>query len=679
VPGLPSFTSDSGPTSPEWVRLQIEDALRPENFFLAPPAELIPEHRSREEMLWEVFHGQLLDGRRTRARRTFESWNLFWADLSGRSGEPILAVLLDAPDEKLHITRGLLCHVWEPYDAGANVIETRGEQRWLRELVGSVDLAPPSPERVQEEMVRLLFRAVVGTSRLPLTSVEAPLPGFSLGSFAYVYRPGVGDHHSRRHVSELIRDIPVGPARDGTTSEFHPEIVRLERVKLLEFVLRASRSSEVADVARRIAEGWQEIGLDARGIQQLLREVYNEVALSPYTDFVENTLRFVRATVDQKRWSDTEQCDFLGWLLRQTGRHLTAYDLITFHHHGANYPDALLLDAVMKECLRLIERNPEAWRPDDRDDEAAARRKRLNRRGLRQAWLLRRFYEGLPVPASPTSPGENIRVLPPPHERVPDEQLYLPHRRPKRLFDGDPMPRHLGPNGLRVLRQSVEDLRDPAELRELGTALFLDRPLGVGKHPLEPDQTPLLSYVAFSRSVAEKRLAQLAGDGEVGVPAATVEAFRTAFRQLPPTGVPVPLWRAGPIPVVALQDAYKAADDFVLLQTTAATLRDFLELYDWTPLRDLANLGFLFARGPALLLGGVCESGEPLLRAYDARHRLRLELRVCLEQGYAARNGVELPLAGFQALRIWEEEGATGIDVCGRDVTIRPRIGEGTQ
>ena len=49
------------------------------------------------------------------------------------------------------------------------------------------------------------------------------------------------------------------------------------------------------------------------------------------------------------------------------------------------------------------------------------------------------------------------------------------------------------------------------ELRELGTALYLDRPLGVYKEPAEVDRTPLLSYEAFSLTIAEARLRNLCG------------------------------------------------------------------------------------------------------------------------------------------------------------------------
>src|SRR5205807_4833589 len=104
-----------------------------------------------------------------------------------------------------YVTRGLLCYVWEPFDAGGNVIETRQAQRWLRELVGSVDFTSLAPEELREEIVRLMLLAVVGTSRLPLTSVEAPLPGFSLGRLAYLYRTSATGGGPLRHAHELIR------------------------------------------------------------------------------------------------------------------------------------------------------------------------------------------------------------------------------------------------------------------------------------------------------------------------------------------------------------------------------------------------------------------------------------------------------------------------------------------
>src|SRR5262249_22729605 len=155
-----------------------------------------------------------------------------------------------------------------------------------------------------------------------------------------------------------------------------------------------------------------------------------------YTDFVDKTLAFLRELVRTSDISLEQYVDFLGWLLRQIGRHLTAYDLVKFHHRGANYPDALLLDAVLKEYFHLIELEPGLFE----SGEAS----RVRRRALRQGCLLRVHYEGLPVPDHPSSPGENARVLPPPYdERIPDEQFVDPSQRTRKLYDADPLTAHL--------------------------------------------------------------------------------------------------------------------------------------------------------------------------------------------------------------------------------------------
>src|SRR5262249_54365310 len=160
-----------------------------------------------------------------------------------------------------------------------------------------------------------------------------------------------------------------------------------------------------------------ELGDLVEQLPPLLRSVFNDVSLSPWTDFAEKAVGFLSLLVEGGQIAVTEQVDVLGSLLRQLGRHLTAYDLITFHYRGANYPDALLLDLLLKEYLRLVERHPELLAPGAGDPG------RLRRRALRQGWLLRRYYEGRAVPDAPTSPGENARVLPLPHYRVPEEQL----------------------------------------------------------------------------------------------------------------------------------------------------------------------------------------------------------------------------------------------------------------
>src|SRR5262249_31447488 len=161
------------------VREVISGVMSPGHFFSAQPFALEWEMAVPESGPWEVYQGRLLDRAHTRQVRTFESWNVY-AVAAGRSDEALLSVKWDAAVGEIHVTRGLECYVWEGYHAGDNVYLSREVQKWVRELVGSLQLARfPDPDRLHEEIAGLIFRAVVGNSRLPLTSVESPLPGFS--------------------------------------------------------------------------------------------------------------------------------------------------------------------------------------------------------------------------------------------------------------------------------------------------------------------------------------------------------------------------------------------------------------------------------------------------------------------------------------------------------------------
>src|SRR5262249_13872935 len=152
---------------------------------------------------------------------------------------------------------------------------------------------------------------------------------------------------------------------------------------LLETCLHAA---EVAPVAAHFASRWSALGRTVSDLVRLLQALFNEVSLSPWTDIAGRVLAFLRAWHGQGVLNEGEVIDFLSHLLRQTGRHLTAYDLVTFHHRGANYPDALLLDAALKAYLAWVNVCPAAFTTADGA--------RLRRRALRQGWLLRRRYEG---------------------------------------------------------------------------------------------------------------------------------------------------------------------------------------------------------------------------------------------------------------------------------------------
>jgi hypothetical protein len=622
------------------VRALLEDAVASTHFYTANGARLQCEHVAAQEVPWEIFHGQLLDRAFTQQQQTFEAWNIYRIDDGQRSGEPLLSLKLDA-EGGIHVTRAILCHAWEGYDAGNNVFLSRETTKWVRELVGAIDSRDfKNEDDLRDEVICRLFLAVVGVSRLPLISVEAPLPDFTLGRLAYCYRPDAGAAAPcLRTPQELIERA------------LSNEISAAEQPRLVEAVLRSIQPEDVPAVAGLLAARWQQLGRGAEDFLALCRRMFDEVALSPYTGFVDCTLNLLQCLTELRFLSVDQEIDFLGYLLRHVARHLTAYDLITFHHQGANYPDALLLDAVLKRLLERMEQSPALFL-DDATDPAAQARKRVRRRALRQAWLLRRFYEGLAVPDAPTSPGENQRILPPPHVRVPEEQILHPDKRTRRLFVVDSL--QLGPRASAILEISLRELTQPPELRELGLATFLDRPLGVLKAPTEPDQTLLFSSVAFSWRIASKRLEFLA---KLGV---DVQEAKAALARLQVPGVELPLLRGRQQPgKVSLDDARKAAPDFVFLHTSRKSVAEFRAQFDLGP--------FDFLDGRVLIMRGDEES---TIAIYDAEHRKRLGVQVNAAAGYASRAGVEFPRAGLTAIRAWDETGKEIRNAAGVALTV---------
>src|SRR5438552_2359829 len=315
-------TTGKSPTSLtlDDVRRIVSRVLSPAHFFIAGPAILEWEHRDAEELYWEVFNGQLLDGSQTRQRVTFEAWNVLRIDAAGRSAEPIIAVKLDAAAGILHVTRSVLRYAWEAYADAGNVIQSRETVKWVRELVGSVRLAEfANQETLRAELTGLLFQAVVGVSRLPLTSVEAPLPGFTLGELGYF---------SKAAPESLgAEPAPMRSPEQLVLCGLRPELPWLEKSKLLELFLRATPTDQLAESAEIFVARWQTTGHEIRELAGLLRTVFEEVALSPYTDFVDKTLAWLRHLEERGHLATAEVVDFLGYLLRHIARHLTAYDL----------------------------------------------------------------------------------------------------------------------------------------------------------------------------------------------------------------------------------------------------------------------------------------------------------------------------------------------------------------
>ncbi len=307
-----------------------------------------------------------------------------------------------------------------------------------------------------------------------------------------------------------------------------------------------------------------------------------------------------------------------------------------------------MLDAVLKELLALVKRQPELLLPADAKAEVEGRACVGRRLALKQGYFFRRRYEGHPVPDVPTSHGENMRVLPPSFRHVAEEQILEPESRTRRLFDDDPIDAHITP----FVRVLLGTELTPEEVQEFGTALFLDRPLGVFKHPTEPDQTLLLSYVAFSRTLAEQRLAKLK---ELGL--LTFERYKKAQEALAALtidGMPIPRRSIPSRPgVPSLQDAFKVAPDFVLLRTTRRTLNDFIAQFDLEPLKQHLSLDFLGKSKQVVILGGRRDGNSPN-SVMICDPSIWLEFQFDPKAGYVVHRGHEYPAGGLQLMRVWE-------------------------
>jgi hypothetical protein len=612
----------------------LAEMFRPAHFFLGPQLELEWEHVAEQELTWEIFQGRLLDPAHTRQRRFFAAWKIYAASPLGaeRPNEPLLALYLDTEAGQIHVVRGLDSYVWEGYDTGDNVYLSRERRKWVRELVCTIQLDRfVDAEELRDELACALFQAVVGTSRLPLSSVETPLPQFSFGQLFYCYRPDAPPNAG-----------PVRGWRGLLTDMLVPSLNPREEGHWLETFLHAVPEEQMSDAAAAFVHRWSQCGRKNADLSAVLRTLFNQVSLSPYTDLVAKTLALLRVLEEGGIFHTEKVVDFLSYLLRHMGRHLTAFDLVLFHHRGANYPDALLLDDVLKEYLALLDRRPDLFLT------------RIRRRALRQGWLLRRRYEGHAVPDLPTSPGENMRVLPPSHPRVPEEQITQPARRRRQLYAGDPLlpPPHPpqtvgGVRGGRIaeaLRQSFLDLEHPDEWRELGLGVFLDRPLGVGKAAAEPDGTLLLSAEAFSPSIARERLLALAGDLGISPQDALVQRL---LARPPLPGLPLDAI-GGPVHpgAISLADARRAAADFVFLRSTPSSVKAFLAQFDFGPLGQKYPIDDLLS-GKDVLIARSATSGNLVI--YDAQLRPRLELEVAAEKGFENRAGKECPVGGLSA------------------------------
>lgn len=425
------------------VAQAVSASLVPRAFFAPPEAPLSFSFDPRLTWRWEILAGRLLDPALTREERTFTAWHVEQQVDDRR--EPRVSILLDQREQALHVVRHVEVRGFEAYESQPNVIESRPVRKWTRELIRSCSLAGPAAPTTGEQLTAWcaegIYHALCGTSRLPIASHESQLPAFALGLIGYWPALAVSGeqgraentHPAASQLAFVTSDEPLNHPRYLAALALQGQLPRSQRAKLLEAALRTVAGQPWEEVLAYCARTVTAYEAAAREFPRLLRVLFNGLGLTPYVP-LEARLVELLERVALESGQVAPLLDTAAWMLLQLSRHLTAFDLRTFHNYGADYPDLLLLDALLGWLTAWLDRQPEWFLSDSGIDERTSRR--------RTAWLLaallRKEHEGLPITPIPTSPGENQRVLPTlphaPTEPVDDAEIMDPRLRRKHLF-----------------------------------------------------------------------------------------------------------------------------------------------------------------------------------------------------------------------------------------------------
>jgi hypothetical protein len=229
--------------------------------------------------------------------------------------------------------------------------------------------------------------------------------------------------------------------------------------------------------------------------------------------------------------------------------------------------------------------------------------------------------------------------MPAPFDRLPEEQLLHARKRTHRLFDDAPTAALQTPAIARQLDHAISDLEQPSEVRELGLALFLDRPLGVFKRPAERDRTPFLSYEAYSDALARQRWDAWRRQAPEFGPFPGYQALGRSVAELD-THI-----RPG---VISLADAALASPDFRLLRTTTSSLQSWLRDPRWLAGIDTQTAQWLQAGNDVLLIREP--AGGLLLSAYEGSGAVRVRWRMLGEPRYTETGTDETLLNDFEVV-----------------------------
>lgn len=624
------------------------------HWVVSSPWQIRREQRPIENRRWEVFRGVLVDPDLTREESLIQSWEID-VDINKHLAQPhqlpaspgdanrplaanqaltprgpVLAIRHLVAADEVNVTRGYLIYASRPVVDG-KVIQAQPGLRWHEEIIATRSLSGGCVPELVAWLERALFLAVVGTSRLAVASVETPLPLWSEGIIHY----HLGDWRE---------------PESWWQPESDPWLERA-RIARCDFALRHCAEQRLSELAESVVTSAFRAGCEAE-LADTLRRIFRCLSLTPATRIIDRfvlLLRIWRERTSQPRiWTE-----LLTDLVLQLSRHLNAFDLRRFHNQGANYPDALFVDGLTRLLLSWCD-DPELAEP------------------LLLVARWRRKMEGLPVPDLPTSPGEVVRIHPTETGRQAAEaeigqeverlrkQIRDPSARQRRLFVDDPLEPQLPPGWTTRWQQTR------LEVWELGRALFLDRPLGVPKmrQRVLVDGTPLVSYLAFSRSRVEQALQELRAWNWID--SEREQQLRSDLEGRPVRGLAVadlPLLQPRP-GVVCLEDARLAAADFVITAITTAGREELLASAEFDQPGWEASLAWLNSRACRLIVRSprprLVLEPRAFLTAYDTNWLPRFEFALPVpeeETRYVQWLGREYLADGLILIHIWNSQG----------------------
>ena len=231
--------------------------------------------RRRETAIWEIFHGHLLAESHTRRVEEFETWNVFLDERSQPAETPLVSIRWQPASSRIYVVRRILTHGFEAYEDSPGVILSREAQKWVAELVATIDLAALGPDDLESELRRVVFHGGDWHQSIADYVARIAAAGFFAGTDGLFCRVW-----PRRSDQRTIRgSFSARPCVGSSRSAKWPRRSNLLCVP--------RRQSPRPRSLRSCEKGLRNIKTSRAGEAALFRALFNSAVLSPYSGYVD--------------------------------------------------------------------------------------------------------------------------------------------------------------------------------------------------------------------------------------------------------------------------------------------------------------------------------------------------------------------------------------------------------